>query len=185
MSLSTFKSNLIRFMESEPQSSDDFAKTLTREYDLAVKRGGDLLNSVPLQKGNTEGMETILKLFLKSNMSKQSGVLDIQDWGFSFLTYWMPAQGALFPVPAIPAPGTIQNISSNTHILVNPGNWSTSFPTPPTNSISQFVDILTLGIQTHLTTVQGMIITTSLYPTAPAPTPGPGIINWTGYVIPG
>ena len=65
----------------------------------------------------------------------------------------------------------IQNIASNTHIIVNAGNWSTSFPTPPTNSISQFVDILTLGIQTHLTTVQGMIITTSLYPTALTPTP--------------
>ena len=37
MSLSVFKSNLIRFMESEPQSSDDFAKTLTREYDGQLK----------------------------------------------------------------------------------------------------------------------------------------------------
>ena len=29
-----------------------------------------------------------------------------------------------------------------------------------------------------------MIYTTSLYPSAPSPIPGPGIINWSMYVIP-
>ena len=29
-------------------------------------------------------METILKIFLKGNMTKQSGVVNIQDWGFYF-----------------------------------------------------------------------------------------------------
>ena len=68
----------------------------------SVKRGFDTLNSVPLQKGNTEGMETILKFYLKGNMYKKSGVLNIQEWGPAFITYWMPSQGALFPVPVIP-----------------------------------------------------------------------------------
>ena len=38
MSLSTFKSNLIRYMSTEPESIDDFAKTLTREYDGVSKK---------------------------------------------------------------------------------------------------------------------------------------------------
>ena len=67
-------------MSTEPESIDDLQKTLTREYDGAVKRGFDTLNSVPLQKGNTEGMETILKFYLKGNMYKKSGVLNIQEW---------------------------------------------------------------------------------------------------------
>lgn len=184
MSLSTFKSNLIRYMSTEPESIDDFAKTLTREYDGAVKRGFDTLNSVPLQKGNTEGMETILKFYLKGNMYKKSGVLNIQEWGPAFITYWMPSQGALFPVPVIPAPGTMQNIASVSHLIVSPGVWSTAFPLPPTDSISNFVDILSLAIINHLTTIQGLIITNSLYPTAPTPIPGPGIIQWVGYTIP-
>ena len=29
-----------------------------------------------------------------------------------------------------------------------------------------------------------MIYTTSLYPSAPSPIPGPGVINWSGYVVP-
>ena len=83
------------------------------------------------------------------------------------------------------APGSFQNIVSNTHIIVNPGTWSSSIPTPPTTSPTAWIDPLTLGIITHLPTIQGLIVTTSLYPTAPTPTPAPGIINWTGYSIPG
>ena len=49
MSLNLFKSNLIRYMSTEPDSSDDFAEYLTSQYDGAVKRGTDLLNAVPLQ----------------------------------------------------------------------------------------------------------------------------------------
>ena len=30
-----------------------------------------------------------------------------------------------------------------------------------------------------------MIYTTSMYPSAPSPIPGPGVINWSGYIVPG
>jgi len=36
----------------------------------------------------------------------------------------------------------------------------------------------------HLFSIGGIIQTTSLYPSAPSPVPGPGIIPWTGYLIP-
>ena len=184
MSLNLFKSNLIQYMQTEPASLDDFAEYLANSYDSAVKRGYDILNLVPLQTGNKDVMEHLLKTILKKNLSLKSGQTNIGDFGPAFQAYWMGAQGGLFPLPAIPAPGTMQNISINTHLIINPGQWSASVPTPPTLGYS-WVDALILGITTHLSTVQGLIVTTSLYPTAPAPTPGPGIINWTGYTIPG
>ena len=185
MSFSVFKANLIRFMETEPQSLDDFASKIVTEYDAAVKRGTDLLNAVPIQKGNTEAMKSVLVGILTGNSAMQSGQTDIGKYGPAFQAYWTGAVGALFPPPAIPAPGTMQNIASTQHIIVNPGSWSLKIPTPPTLSTKTFVDLLALGAQVHLTTVQGLIITNSLYPTAPAPTPGPGVVNWTGYNIPG
>jgi hypothetical protein len=36
----------------------------------------------------------------------------------------------------------------------------------------------------HLFSIGGFIQTTSLYPGAPSPVPAPGIIAWTGYLIP-
>ena len=185
MSLSVFKANVLRFMQSEPDTSDEFAEHLTREYDAAVKRGYDTLNLVPLQTGNTQVMETLLKALFKINMTVQSGVLTLADYGPAFQAYWTGAQGGLFPLPAIPAPGSFQNIATNTHLIVNPGVWSATLPLPATYSPTQFVDALELGIITHLPTVQGLIVTTSLYPTAPAPTPAPGIISCVGYSIPG
>ena len=68
MSLSVFKANVLRFMQSEPDTSDEFAEHLTREYDAAVKRGYDTLNLVPLQTGNTQVMETLLNALFKINM---------------------------------------------------------------------------------------------------------------------
>jgi hypothetical protein len=36
----------------------------------------------------------------------------------------------------------------------------------------------------HLFTLQGMFMTTSLYPSVPSPIPAPGVANWVGYLIP-
>lgn len=184
MSYTVFKSNVLRSMESEPDSVRDFADILVREYDGLIKRGTDLLNQVPIQKGNTETMKSILVAILTSNSAIKSGQIDIGKFGPAFQAYWTGAIGALFPPPTIPAPGTMQNIASSTHIISNPGQWSIKLPLPPTLQIKTFIDILCLAIQVHLTTVQGLIITTSLYPTAPAPTPGPGVVNWTGFNVP-
>jgi len=39
-------------------------------------------------------------------------------------------------------------------------------------------------MQVHLFSLKGMYMTTSLYPSAPAPIPGPGVLQWVGYSIP-
>jgi hypothetical protein len=51
----------------------------------------------------------------------------------------------------------------------------------PTNNTGLIVDEFIRYATQHLNTVTGVISTTSLYP--PLGTPGPGIINWTGYVV--
>ncbi len=51
----------------------------------------------------------------------------------------------------------------------------------PTDNSEFFLDQLISSIQTHLPTIKGIYITTSLYPPG---TPGPGIVQWSGYSIP-
>jgi hypothetical protein len=52
----------------------------------------------------------------------------------------------------------------------------------PTDDSAVFLDQLIASIQTHLPTIQGMYLTTSLYP--PLLTPGPGAVPFVGYTIP-
>ena len=52
---------------------------------------------------------------------------------------------------------------------------------PPTKNSALIVDDFISYATTHLSTVSGVINTVSLYP--PIGTPGPGIINWTSYMV--
>jgi hypothetical protein len=52
----------------------------------------------------------------------------------------------------------------------------------PTDNSEVFLDQLIASIQTHLPTIKGMYLTTSLYP--PLLTPGPGAVPFIGYTIP-
>ncbi len=53
----------------------------------------------------------------------------------------------------------------------------------PTNNTSAIIDDFINYATQHLTTVSGVINTISLYPAAPTPVPGPGVISWTGYTV--
>jgi len=52
----------------------------------------------------------------------------------------------------------------------------------PTDSSEVFLDQLIASIQSHLPTIKGTYLTTSLYP--PTMTPGPGAVPFVGYTIP-
>lgn len=52
---------------------------------------------------------------------------------------------------------------------------------PPTKNPALIIDDFILYATSHLSTVTGIVNTISLYP--PIGTPGPGIVNWTGYQI--
>ena len=55
---------------------------------------------------------------------------------------------------------------------------------PPNNNPELIINDFILYATGHLASVSGIINTVSLYPSAPTPIPGPGVILWTGYQIP-
>lgn len=187
MSLQTFKSNMIRFMQNQEgiESSDDFVDKFVNEYDLMVKRGFQTINNIPVQTGNTETMKTLAKLACQTAISVQSGNHTfIDDLGKSIVGYWTGTTLVIGIPPVIPAVGAIQNISSTSATVINPGQWSPIGPTPPINDSDIFLNTLLAGIQSHLPTIQFLYNTISLYPSVPPTPPAPGVLTSNGYTIP-
>jgi hypothetical protein len=187
MSWAIFKSNVQRVANS-PESIPDIdtvANLYATEYDAAIKRGRDLINQIPLQQGNVTILESLIRLALLNGQNNPSLSFSlISEMGNAVIAYWTGAIMTPFPIPVIPAPGTIQNISVTSNIVLNPGTWAPTPPIQPTNSTTPFIDLFISTATLHLSTITGIINTVSLYPTVPSPTPGPGVINWVGYSVP-
>ena len=183
MSWVTFKQNIVRLSEN-PQAIGDIdlvAKTYAEEYDACIKRGMDVISMASVKKGNVEIMKTLFKFALQQGQLSTVGYDLVGAMGPGVVAYWSSAVLNEFPIPIIPAPGTIGNIGVYYNMVMTPGVWKPAFLIPPTNIPQTLVDIFILNAQTHLATVTGFIITDSLYP--PYATPGPAILNWTGYFI--
>jgi|TARA_R110001592_G_scaffold4546_2_gene25559 hypothetical protein len=183
-----FKQNMKSYMGAEggSPSQADFAAKLTKEYDNCVKSfGTQNPNLSKIQKGNPSGMELMVKACLAEGFAKQSGSFPwIKKLGPAVKLYWtgLTLQG---PPPPPPAPGSIANIQFVTGNCTNPGQWSVDIPTPPNEDVMIFIDGFVTAAQTHLTTVSGIINTVSLYPAGPSPVPGPGVIMWSTFTVPG
>jgi hypothetical protein len=187
MSFATLKSNMLRYMQNQGgiNSFDDFASKLTQEYDFCIKRGFQTINNIPIQTGNVNLMETLVKVACRLSLSKKSGQHTfIDDIGKGVVGYWTGAQLITGPPPVIPATGAISNISSNSNPVLSPGQWTPIGPTPPVNDSNIFLDLLISGMRIHITTPTGIYLTTSIYPSAPSPIVAPGVVNWTGYSVP-
>ena len=187
MSWALFKSNILRRTNPSvlENSIDDIANIWATEYDSAVKKGNDLVNFISVQNGNVSVMESLFRLALIQGQNTPVSTFSlVTQFGNGVISYWGGAQMNQFPIPVIPAPGSIQNIAVNSNIVVNPGTWSPQPPLSPNDNreliIDQFINAATL----HLTTISGLIQTTSLYPSAPSPIPSPGVIAWSGYTVP-
>jgi hypothetical protein len=187
MSWSIFKSNILRYASNPKliENSDMVAEMYAREYDSAIKRGRDVINQISIQRGNYSAMESLFKVAFKSGNLSTAPYNLIGALGNGILLYWTGATMNQFPIPLIPAPGSVQNLSVITNTVINAGVWPTLPPTPPTNTPSLFVDSFVLAATTHLSTISGIINTTSLYPSVPTPIPAPGVIPWSGYVVVG
>ncbi len=164
-------------------SSDDFADKLCNEYDMLIKRGSQTVNNVMIQKGNVDLMKTLLKMGLKQLQMSTQPVSIIDVIGKSIVGYWTGATLNNFPPPIIPAPGTIQNIAITSATVTNPGNFPSFGNQLPTDSKDLLVNLLASAITIHLTTVSGIYITVSIYPSTP-PMSAPAVLQWTGYTIP-
>ena len=133
MSLDIFKQNMLSYMQNQNGigSYSDFAKKLTQEYDAACKRGFESVNSIKIQKGNTELMESIITSVLANALQQGSGEHPIiTNLGQGFVGYWTGAQMSLSPPPIIPSPGSVSNIAQTSNVIVNPGVWQ------PTDTLS-------------------------------------------------
>lgn len=183
MSWVTFKQNIVRMSEN-PESINNIdlvAKTYAEEYDACIKRGMDVISMASVKEGNVEMMKTLFKFALQQGQLSTVGYDLVGAMGSGVIAYWSSAVLNEFPIPIIPAPGTVSNISVYYNMVMTPGVWKPAFLIPPTNIPQTLVDIFIFYAQSHLPTITGFIITNSLYP--PFATPGPGILNWTGYFI--
>jgi hypothetical protein len=182
MAWSVFKTTLLSSMQTNAfgNNTSGFARAFTNSYDFAVKSGFDIINKVPLAKGNNELMQSTLELLLiQTQLSPSLTLLDVI--GPAIIGYWTGAQSSLFPPPLLPAIGSIQNISTVSAPILSPGVW-TPLPTLPNNNSSIFLDLFISSAKIHLTTVGGLYSTISQYP-PPAPA-APAILPWSGYFIP-
>ena len=188
MSWSLFKVNVLRVMKNQPSvgNIDRIASVWAKEYDAAVKRGKDFLNLESVQRGNTQIMESLFKVALLKGLATPPGVNFSlpNEFGNGVKAYWVGAQMAPFPIPIIPAPGSIQNVQVVQNIVLTPGTWPKYPPLKPAKKIEVIVDQFILAAIVHLFTVGGLIQTISIYPAAPSPIPAPGVISWKGYLVP-
>jgi hypothetical protein len=189
MSWSLFKINILR--KTNPISNpsiniNEVATIWAEEYDACIKRGIDFINLESIQAGNIEIMKIFFRLALLKGLATPPGVPFslVNEFGNGVKAYWAGAQMRPFPIPLIPAPGSIQNIAVNSNIVINPGTWPIYPPLKPARKQIIMIDMFILAAIVHLFSVGGIIQTISLYPSAPTPIPAPGIISWTGYLIP-
>ena len=187
MSWGLFKLNILRKTNIVNLNNiDNVAKIWANEYDSAVKRGRDFVNLESVQKGNKQLMETLFKVALLKGLTTPPGV-DFNlsnEFGNGVKAYWAGAPMLQFPIPIIPAPGSIQNIVVNSNIAIKVGTWPMYPPIGPVKRMETMIDMFILAAIIHLFSIGGIIQTTSLYPSAPSPIPAPGVIMWTGYLVP-
>jgi hypothetical protein len=188
MSWTLFKSNILRKtnIAFNNNNINDVAKIWANEYDACVKRGKDFINFESVQSGNKEIMENLFRVALLKGLTTPPGqdFSLVNEFGNGVRAYWAGAQMRPFPIPLIPAPGSIQNIAVNSNVVINTGTWPIYPPIRPARKQETMVDMFILAAIVHLFSIGGIIQTTSLYPSAPTPIPSPGVISWTGYLIP-
>ena len=189
MSWSLFKLNVLRKTSPTGNPSlniNQVATIWSDEYDAAIKRGKDFINLESIQKGNKELMKSLFLIALLKGLATPPGknFSLVNEFGNGVKAYWIGAQMSPFPIPLIPAPGSIQNIVVNSNIAINPGTWPIYPPLKPAKKQEIMINMFILAAVIHLFSVGGIIQTTSLYPAVPSPVPSPGVIPWTGYLVP-
>ena len=128
MSWQIFKDNLVKFHDN-PDSINDIdivAKKWADEYDAAIKRGGDTINKIKLQRGNKEIMEQLFKAALQQGLTSTAPYDLVGEMGKGVLAYWQGAIMQNVPIPIQLPPGATANVSVTSNVVINPGQW-----TPP------------------------------------------------------
>lgn len=184
MSWQTFKNNIVAFCKNPNgiASIEAVAKKYADEYDACIKRGGiKYLNKIPLTESpNKDAMEQSFVIALKGGLNSTNPYELVTEMGKGVISYWTGASLQNLQ-PSIPAIGSTVNIASNANYINDVGQWKVSPPIFPTKEHGLIVDSFISAAQFHLTTLKGIINTTSL--SVALGSPVPGLINWTGYTI--
>jgi hypothetical protein len=184
MSWATFKSSLLPSMQSHTygRSFQSFANAFTLAYDSAIRGGGETVSRIPISTGNTAGMQSTLNgLLQQTQMSRSPNLLQII--GPAIITYWTGA--TLMPIPPIiPPPGAIASVATLQAPVISPGSWS-PLDIPPNNNSNLFLDAFITSAKIHLSTLNGMYFVSATYPAPTGVIIAPGIVPWTGYIVPG
>jgi len=180
MSWRSFKNDMKSVMENHTygKDMDAFAEQFTKKYDSAIKSGGDIANKIGVLNGNTAGMESALKGYLKSTQSQNSTTL-LDIIGPAIIMYWTGATMKVSPPPKVPAPGAAKNVSTIQGLVMNPGTWS-PIPVQPNDDSKIFLDAFISAAKLHLLSVSGQFIVNAIYPPNIA---APGVVPWVGYKV--
>jgi hypothetical protein len=162
MSWEIFKKNILA-RANNPDSIKDIdtvAKLWATEYDACMKRGGDTINRVAINKGNTEIMEQLFKAALQKGLSSTTPYDLVGEMGKGVIAYWTGATMNNFPTPIQPAIGAITNISVTSNLVMNPGNWlppapNATSPTPPVETPKETTEELLKKIPDDNNTTEG------------------------------
>jgi hypothetical protein len=125
MSWEIFKRNILNVANSPEgiPDIDTIADLYAKEYDAAIKRGGDSINNVSVKRGNVDTMRQLFKSALQKGLNSKAGYDLVGEMGQGVLAYWSGATLNEFPVPKIPATGATQNIGVISNIVTSPGSW--------------------------------------------------------------
>lgn len=126
MSWEIFKQNILRLSNSPDKipDTDTVARTWAREYDAAIRRGFDTINGVTIKTGNVQLMEQLFKAALQKGLTSTGPYDLVGEMGKGVLAYWTGATLNEIPVPIVPAPGSVANVSVTTNIVTNIGQWT-------------------------------------------------------------
>jgi len=190
MSFQVFKTNMSSWMQTpdklatgNAKSYEDFADKLTKEYDLAVKSGFQTLNLVSVRNGNTELMKSLITTACLTALSVKGGRHTfIDDLGKAVIGYWTGCTLNIGLPPVMPATGAIYNLATVYAFCILPGIWIPVGPTDPINDSNIFLDRLISSMQIHLTTLNFIYFTISVYGIAIPP--APGVLIAPTYFIP-
>ena len=129
MSWELFRQNVLR-VANAPENINNIdlvAETYAREYDAAVKRGGDTISRIPLTKGNVDSMKQFFKMALEKGLSSKANYDLVGEMGTGVISYWTMGTMANVPPPFVSTTqimgGAIANIVVVQNIITNPGKW--------------------------------------------------------------
>lgn len=129
MSWEIFRKNVQQKLcdASKVSSIEYVAEVYATEYDLCMKRGGTLIDRIPILKGNVEGMKQAFIRALKTGLTYTEPYDLTGAMGEGVKIYW---QGATMLTPTPPlittqqiSAGAVANITANSNTVSKPGTW--------------------------------------------------------------